>query len=69
MKTKRTSFLWGVELADRTQRYAATNGISQSDVIRLAVTEKVADHVVPLQSASNEELVAEVRRRQQLQKH
>ena len=62
---KRTSFLWAEDLAARTQRYAATNGLSVADVIRWALTEKMADHVVALESASNEELIAEVRRRQQ----
>ena len=62
--SRRFNFLWTEDLAARTQRYAAINGISQSDVIRWALSEKLADHVVPLQSASNEELVDEVRRRQ-----
>lgn len=68
MKMKRTSFLWGENLADRTQRYADANGLSVADVIRWALSEKIGDHT-ELQSASNEELVAEVRRRQQLPNH
>ena len=63
MKMKRTSFLWRDELADRTQRYAAANGISQSDVIRWALSEKMAGPVTSLESASFEELLNEVERR------
>ena len=69
MKMKRTSFFWGENLAARTQRYAAINGLSVGGVIRWALAEKMADHVVPLQSASNEELIAEVRKRQQPPNH
>ena len=65
----RFSFWWAEDLAARTKQYAAINGISQSDVIRLALAEKMADQEVDLQSASNEELISEVRRRQQLPSH
>ena len=61
----RFSFWWAEDLAARTKQYAAANGISQSDVIRWALSEKIAGHVTSLESASVEEIMSEIRRRQQ----
>ena len=60
----RFNFLWSDELASRTERYAAENGISKSDVVRWALSEKMASHQSGLQSASVQELIDELRRRQ-----
>ena len=60
----RTSFMWTEELASGTQQYAAQNGISQADVIRWALKEKIRDNRPSASSLSNQELLDELRRRQ-----
>ena len=64
VRMDRFSFFWGADFAARTKQYAGINGISQSDVTRLALAEKIASPEVDLESASDEELIAEARRRQ-----
>ena len=69
MSMNRFSFLWSEDLAARTRQFAAFTGLSVTDVIRWALSEKLVDDGIPLQSASNEELVDEVRRRQRPPNH
>ena len=59
-----TSFYWPEALADKVRHFALVNGLSMADVMRGAISDKMLEYQPGLQSASDRELVDEVRRRQ-----
>ena len=61
----KTTFMWPEDLAERTKQYAEKNGISQSDVIRLALREKMKEAAPSLTGASREEFIEEAKKRTQ----
>lgn len=62
--TRSFLFMWTEELASATKQYAVQNGISQADVIRWALKEKIRPHQPDASTLSNQELMDEVIRRQ-----
>ena len=59
------SFYWPEDLAERVRHASTEMGISMSDFIRWALSEKVKDSRPSASALSNQELIDEVRRRQQ----